>query len=241
MAIRVPNPCYEVEIRGPLQSERAQRALEAALAGVGAEVGNERLRRESYIFEVNDGSLDLRLRKAEAGPELVLKSGPERLAVARWKHTVGLRSDLELKELQAFVAAYGYVKGHIIRRYYTTYTWAPNNPAYSFKIVVAEVPGWPQYNYFEIERAIVDEEMISHAIEQVNEVAARLNLACWSRDEYLAYLANLNKDEVDAPYEWKGGSPWSRIAPSNQFPMLPLGLGGGPSGAAANPTPVADV
>ena len=226
MTLITPNPCYEIEIRGPL-SVRARSELVRVLNERGAELKSERARRESYIFEaVKDGSLDLRLRKAESGPELVLKRGPQRLAIARWKHTVGLRQDVDFKELLEFFAHYGYKAGRVVRRDYTTYTWSPWSAAYSFKIVLAEVPDFEEYNYFEIERAVADREMIGPAVDQVHRVATELGLTCWSSEEYAVYLGDLK--QVDRRYEWIPKHEVSFDGVLDQFPLLGLksGLGG---------------
>lgn len=195
--LKIPNPGYEIEIRGPLGAEdraRVERRLEAE----GAKLTGDH-DRESYVFELQDGSLDLRVRTAEKGTELVLKSGRERLATIRWKHTLRLHEEVSLPEVLDFVSFYGYTRGRVVSRRYKTYAYRGR-----FKIVLATVPGAPDFDYFEIEASAEDIETAGRLVAEVEEVARELRLAVFSQEAYKTYLKAIDAARVDPVYQYEG-------------------------------------
>jgi len=191
--LNIPNPGYEIEIRGLLSAADRIR-VEELLESEGAETSGEQ-DRESYVFELQEGSLDLRVRKVDKHPELVLKCGRERLAIIRWKHTLRLHDDLALGEVLDFVSYYGYTKGRIISRRYKTYAYRGH------KIVLATVPQAAQFNYFEIEASTTDYAEACRFAENIDGIARELGVTPFSSsDEYRAYLKAMDEANVDPEY-----------------------------------------
>jgi adenylate cyclase class IV len=193
--LNIPNPGYEIEIRGVLGANDRAR-VERLLESEGATLTGDH-DRESYVFELQDGSLDLRVRMAEKGTELVLKSGRGRLATIRWKHTIRLHQEVSLKEVLDFVSYYGYTKGRVVNRRYKTYAYRGR-----YKIVLATVPGAQDFNYFEIEASADDFEAAESLVAEVEEVARELRLVVFSHDEYKAYLRAIDEAGVDPLYQY---------------------------------------
>ena len=192
--LNIPNPGYEIEIRGLLSAADRIR-VEKLLESKGAQTSGEQNRR-SYVFELQEGSLDLRVRMIDQGPELVLKCGRERLATIRWKQTIRLHEEVRLEEVLDFVSYYGYSKGRIISRCYKTYAYR------GFKIVLATVPHAPQFNYFEIEASTKDFDVARKSETEIAEVARELGLRAFSSpQEYRAYLNAIDKAGVDPQYQ----------------------------------------
>lgn len=191
--LNIPNPGYEIEIRGLLSAaERIQ--VEKFLASAGAETSGEQ-DRESYVFELQGGSLDLRVRKVDKQPELVLKCGQERLATIRWKHTLRLHDNVTLDEVLDFVSYYGYTNGRIISRRYKTYAYR------GYKIVLATVTQALQFNYFEIEASTTDYAQACKFAADIEGIARELSVTPFSSpDEYRAYLKAMDKAGVDPEY-----------------------------------------
>jgi adenylate cyclase class IV len=191
--LNIPNPGYEIEIRGRLSAADRIR-VEKLLESEGAKTSGEH-DRESYVFELQEGSLDLRVRKVDKRPELVLKCGRERLAIIRWKHTLRLHDEVTLGEVLDFVSYYGYTKGRIISRRYKTYAYR------GCKIVLATVPQAPQYDYFEIEASTTDYAMACRFASDIEGIARELGVTPFSSpDEYRTYLKAIDKAGVDPEY-----------------------------------------
>ncbi|MCA1612547.1 MAG: CYTH domain-containing protein [Acidobacteria bacterium] len=193
--LNIPNPGYEIEIRGLLNADdraRVERLLESEGATL---VGDHE--RESYVFELQDGGLDLRVRMAEKGAELVLKCGPERLATVRWKHTIRLHQEVSLKEALEFVSHYGFTRGRLVRRRYKTYAYRGR-----YKVVLATVPGAPAFDYFEIEASTVDSAATDGLVVEVEDVARELRLDAFSQDEYRTYLTALDATGIEPMYQY---------------------------------------
>lgn len=192
----IPNPGYEIEIRGLLTPDDRQR-LEARLRAEGASFEGEHVR-ESYIFPLDQEKLDLRVRETDEGPQLVLKRGRERLATIRWKHTLYLQKKVTLAETLKFVSHYGLEKGRFIRRSYATYDYRDQ-----YKIVLATVPGAVNLDYFEIEAATDDFGAAIKFVPEIEKVARDLDLRFFSEDEYSKYLKEL--DKIDSEYTLTNG------------------------------------
>lgn len=193
--LNIPNPGYEIEIRGLLHEEERGR-LERLLESEGATLAGDN-ERESYVFELRDGGLDLRVRVAEKGAELVLKSGSERLATVRWKHTIRLHEEVALKGVLEFVSYYGFTTGRVVRRRYRTYAYRGR-----YKVVLATVPGAPEFDYFEIEASTDDFAAAEGLVAEVEQVARDLHLPVFSQDEYQTYLKALDEAGVDPVYQY---------------------------------------
>ncbi len=193
--LNVPNPGYEIEIRGLLNAEDRAR-VERLLESEGATLARDH-ERESYIFEQQDGGLDLRVRMAEKGAELVLKCGRERLATVRWKHTIRLHQEVFLKEVLEFISYYGFTRGRVVRRRYKTYAYRGR-----YKVVLATVPGAPDFDYFEIEASTVDSAEADGLVAEVEDVARELHLVTFSQDEYRTYLTALDAAGVEPMYQY---------------------------------------
>lgn len=198
--LNIPNPGYEIEIRGPLDAEGRAR-LERSLESEGATLAGDH-ERESYVFELQDGGLDLRVRMAEKGAELVLKCGRERLATVRWKQTIRLHQDVALEEVLEFVSHYGFTRGRIVKRRYKTYEYRGR-----YKVVLAAVPAAPGFDYFEIEASTTDPAAADALVAEVEEAARALRLVAFSEDEYRTYLKALDEAGVDPAYQYNGPRP----------------------------------
>lgn len=193
--LNIPNPGYEIEIRGPLDTKERAR-VERLLVSEGAtEVGDHE--RESYVFELRDGGLDLRVRVAEKGAELVLKRGQERLATVRWKQTIRLHQEVTLGEVLEFVSHYGFTRGRIVKRRYKTYAYRGR-----YKVVLATVPAAPDFDYFEIEASTIDFATAEGLVTEVEEVARELRLGAFAQGEYQTYLKALDAAGVDPVYQY---------------------------------------
>jgi adenylate cyclase class IV len=206
------NPCYEIEIRGPL-SFSCRESLECTLVDRGALLHGDH-ERESYIFQIKDGCLDLRVRTTDKGAELVLKYGLEPHATVRWKHTLPLGHSVHLDEAVNFLAYYGFNEGTVVKRRYKTYIYQGR-----YKFVLAEVPGFGEYNYFEIEATTNSLSRTGALAKDLLCLARELRLEVFSKRAYARYLQRLSSRAVDKRFTSEGTNPAFGCFPTLGLPL----------------------
>ena len=176
----------EIEFRGPLTEKEFQKLFnflkkEAKFV--------KRMKRKTFVFGINDKTIDLKVRTTDNVPEIVLKKG---FWGARRREEIVLPLKTNsTKSALRFLTILGYNKGIIAIR---------DNYIFNYKNIEFSLVKCPK-NYYFYEAEMINNKAVKNPERHIKEVLESLNLKVWSEKEVYDFLMWC-KRKIDKPFSF---------------------------------------
>ena len=168
----------EIELRGPLTKNKYQKLL-GFLKKEGQFV--KELERKTFLFDISDQTLDLKVRTTNGLSEIVLKKG---FWGARKREEIILPIETKLvDEAVKLFALLGYNKGGIAIR---------DSHIFNYKNIEFAVVRCPKGVYY-YEAEFLANKNIKNPEKHIENILNELDLKIWSDKEFLNFLKVCNK------------------------------------------------
>ena len=168
----------EIEIRGPLTRDGYQRLI--SFFKKEAEFVKE-MKRTSFLFDIDDTTIDLKVRTTDGVPEIVLKKGFWG-ARRREEILLPIKSKSEQSAIRLFTLL-GYNKGGIAIR---------ESHIFNYKNIEFSVVKCPKGVYY-YEAEFLPNKKIKNPEKYIEGILNSLGLKIWSDNEFLKFLKVCSK------------------------------------------------